>query len=133
MFFDVANRQTCSVKTVITNTPLHALATLNDITYVEAARTLAQLAMEQGKTDSERLGIAFRRCTARKPTDAELQILQGALEKQRIIFAKDQDAATKLLKVGDSPRNPKLDPIDHAAFAVVCGLILNLDEVLTNQ
>jgi hypothetical protein len=133
MFFDVANRQTCSVKTVITNTPLHALATLNDTTYVESGRVLAQLAMEQAKIDSDRLTLAFRRCTARKPTDAELKILQGALDKQRAVFAKDREAASKLLKVGESPRNTKLDPIEHAALAVVCGLILNLDEVLTNQ
>jgi hypothetical protein len=133
MFFDVANRQTCSVKTVITNTPLHALATLNDVTYVEAARALAQLAMEQGKADSDRLAFAFRRATARKPTEPELKILQSALDKQRAFFAKDEGAATKLLKAGDSPRNMKLDVIEHAAFAVVCGLILNLDETLTKQ
>jgi hypothetical protein len=133
MFFDVANRQTCSVKTVITNTPLHALTTLNDVTYVEAARALAQLAMEQGRGDADRLAFAFRRATARKPTEMELNILQSALEKQRAFFAKDQIAATKLLNVGDSPRNTKLDAIDHAAFAVVCGIILNLDETLTKQ
>ncbi len=133
MFFDVANRQTCSVKTVITNTPLHALATLNDITYVEAARVLAQLALGQGKSDSESLAFAFRRVTARKPGEAELKILQEALQKQRAIFKNDREAATKLLAAGESPRNAKLDPVDLAAFAVVCGLIMNLDETLTNQ
>jgi hypothetical protein len=133
MFFDVANRQTCSVKTIITNTPLHALATLNDITYVEAARVLAQVAMEQSKTDNERLAFAFRRVTARRPVEVELKILKEALDKQRGLFVEDRQAAAKLLKVGDWPRNPKLDEIDHAALAVVCGLILNLDESLTNQ
>jgi hypothetical protein len=133
MFFDVANRQTCSVKTVITNTPLHALATLNDITYVEAARVLAQLVMEQVKTDEERLALAFRRVTGRNPLEAELKILKESLDKQRALFKNDKDATAKLLKVGDSPRNSKLDAIDHAAFTIVCGLILNLDETLTNQ
>jgi hypothetical protein len=133
MFFDVANRQTCSVKTVITNTPLHALATLNDITYVEAARVLAQAAMEHAKSDGEQLTFAFRRVTSRQPVDIELKILKDALDKQRGIFVKDREAATKLLKVGEWPRNPNLDEIDHAALTVVCGLILNLDESLTNQ
>ncbi|HEV3385417.1 MAG TPA: PSD1 and planctomycete cytochrome C domain-containing protein [Gemmata sp.] len=133
MFFDVANRQTCSVKTVITNTPLHALATLNDITYVEAARVLAQAAMEHAKSDGERLTFAFRRVTSRQPVDIELKILKDALDKQRGMFAKDSEAAIKLLKVGEWPRNPNLDEIDHAALTVVCGLILNLDESLTNQ
>ncbi|MBA4186948.1 MAG: chromosome segregation protein [Planctomycetaceae bacterium] len=131
MFFDAANRQTCSVKGTTTNTPLHALATLNDITYVEAARALAQLAMTQGGTsDAERVAFAFRRATARKPTEAQVKILVGALEKQRALFAEDKAAAGKLLKTGDSPRNEKLDATDHAALTVVCSLILNLDEVL---
>jgi hypothetical protein len=131
VFFDAATRQTCSVKTVTTNTPLHALATLNDVTYVEAARALAQLALEKGgDTDAERLAFAFRRATARKPTAQELQILTGALERQRELFAKDPAEAAKLLKVGDSPRNEKLDATDHAALAVVCLLILNMDETL---
>jgi hypothetical protein len=132
MFFDAANRQTCTVKATITNTPLHALATLNDVTYVEAARALAQLAMEKGgATDTERLTFAFRRVTARKPTDAQLKILVEALDKQRQLFAADKDAALKLLKTGDSPRNEKLDVVEHAAMAVVCHTLLNLDETLT--
>ncbi len=131
MFFDAASRQTCSVKGTTTNTPLHALATLNDITYVEAARALAQLAMERGGvSDAERVAFAFRRATARKSTDAQTKILVDALAKQRVIFAEDKAAAAKLLKTGDSPRNEKLDATDHAALTVVCSLILNLDEVL---
>lgn len=130
MFFDSANRQTCSVKTTTTNTPLHALVTLNDITYVEAARALAQLAMEKNGTDAERLTFAFRRILARKPTDAEAKVLIGALAKQRKLFTEDKDAARKLLKVGDSLRNEKLDAVDHAALAVVCLMMLNLDESL---
>jgi hypothetical protein len=131
MFFDAANRQTCSVKTTMTNTPLHALVTLNETTYVEAARTLAQLALEKGgATDAERLAFAFRRVLARTPTDAEAKVLAGALAKQRKLFAADKDAALKLLKVGDSPRNEKLDATEHAALAAVCLMMLNMDEAL---
>ncbi len=129
VFFDVANRQTCSVKTTTTNTPLHALVTLNDTTYVEAARALAQLATEKHASDADRLGFAFQRVVARKPTEAEAKILLGALEKQRKVFA-DKVAALKLLKVGDSPRNEKLDASEHAALASVCLMMLNLDEAL---
>ncbi|MBN9117573.1 MAG: PSD1 domain-containing protein, partial [Planctomycetes bacterium] len=78
MFFDAANRQTCSVKATTTNTPLHALVTLNETTYVESARALAQLALDKGgPTDADRLGFAFRRVLARKPTDAETKVLVG--------------------------------------------------------
>ncbi|HUR54306.1 MAG TPA: PSD1 and planctomycete cytochrome C domain-containing protein [Gemmataceae bacterium] len=130
MFFDTANRQTCTVKNVVTNTPLHALATLNDITFVEAARVLAQKAMKQ---DGDRLAFAFRSLLARSPSDAELKVLKASLEKQRKLFAADKPAAEKLLKVGDSPRDNKLDAVEHAALTAVCLLLLNLDEVLTRQ
>src|SRR5262249_33540989 len=119
MFFDAANRQTCSVKSVTTNTPLHALVTLNETTYVESARALAQLAMEK-KTDAERLALAFRRITSRVPTEAELELLAGAIDKQRKLFASDKEAAIKLLKVGESARNEKLDVVEHASLAAVC-------------
>ena len=59
-----------------------------------------------------------------------LEILAGAIDKQRKLFAADKDAAVKLLKVGDSPRNEKLDAAEHAALAVVCLTVLNLDEAL---
>jgi hypothetical protein len=118
----------------VTNTPLHALTTLNDTTYVEAARALAQLALEKGgPADADRLAFAFRRVTARTPTDAELAILAGSLEKQRKLFGADPAAAAKLLKVGESPRNEALDAVEHAALTAVCTLILNLDESLTKQ
>ncbi len=131
MFFDAANRQNCIVKNVTTNTPLHALATLNDVTYVEAARALAQLALLQGgTTEAERLAFAFRRVTARKPTAEQVKILTGLLDRQRKLFADDKAAASKLLKVGESPRNEKLDVVEHAAMTVVCHTLLNLDEVL---
>ena len=129
MFFDSANRQTCSVKSVITNTPLHALVTLNDTTYVEAARVLAQRALEEYDSDAERLSFAFRRVVARTPTEGEAKVLLGALGKQRKAFA-DAAAAGALLKVGASPRNEKLDATEHAALTAVCLMVLNTDEAL---
>ena len=133
MFFDTATRQTCTVKSVVTNTPLHALTTLNEVTYVEAARALAQRAMEGAATDADRLALAFRLVAARRPTTAEATLLAAALERQRKLYAADPAAAAKLLAVGESPRNAKLDVVEHAALAAVCSLLLNLDETLTKQ
>jgi hypothetical protein len=133
IFFDSANRQTCSVKTVVTNTPLHALGTLNDVTYVEAARVLAEKAMQSNADDAKRLAFAFRRVLGRAPSEAEASILNAALAKQRKLFTADPTAVAKLLKVGDSKRDEKLNAIDHAALTAVCTMILNLDEALTKQ
>jgi hypothetical protein len=133
IFFDSANRQTCSVKTVVTNTPLHALGTLNDVTYVEAARVLAEKAMQSNADDAKRLAFAFHRVLGRDPTEPEATILNASLTKQRDLFAADPAAAAKLLKVGDSKRDEKLNATEHAAFTAVCTLILNLDEALSKQ
>jgi hypothetical protein len=133
IFFDSANRQTCTVKQVVTNTPLHALGTLNDVTYVEAARVLAEKAMKAGRTESMRLAFAFQRVLGRSPTEAEGAILTSALAKQRTLFKADEAAAKKLLAVGESKRDEKLNAVEHAALTAVCTMILNLDETLTKQ
>src|SRR5262249_26587131 len=134
MFFDTAARQTCTVNAVRTNTPLHALVTINETTYVESARTLAQRGMQQaGPEPAARIELAFRLATSRRPTESERTILLEGLEKLKNSFSPDPAAAVKLLKVGESPRDEKLDPVEHAAYTSLCSLILNLDEVLTRQ
>lgn len=132
-FFDAATRQTCTVKSVRTNTPLHALVTLNDVTFVEAARTLAQRVLEKPGTPEQRIETAFRLVIARKPTSEEKKILTELLGKMRATYDSDLEAAQRLLKVGESKRNEKLDAREHAAYAAVCTMILNLDETLTRQ
>ena len=132
IFFDTAKRQTCEVRKTVTNTPLHALATLNDITYVEASRALAQRILEKaGPEPTDRAAMAFRIATCRRPDAAELKILLGRLAILKKQYSASPGEAAKLLSVGASPRNAKLDAIEHAAYAGLCSLILNLDEALT--
>jgi hypothetical protein len=133
MFFDAATRQTCTVRLARTNTPLHALVTLNDITYVEAARNLAQRLLAQPGTASDRLEKAFRITTARKPTAAESTLLLDRLDGLRSQYTADRPSAQKLLQIGESPRDTRIDEIDHAAWTGLCLLLLNLDETLTQH
>ncbi len=131
MFFDVSKRQTCSVKTARTNTPLHALVTLNDITYVEAARALAQRVMLQHDDPAKRIETAFRLCTSRRPNADEISLLQGRLDILLKHFAADSNKATELLAIGESKTDPKLDKVQHASYASLCLMLLNLDETLS--
>jgi len=133
MFFDSAARQTCEVKPSRTNTPLHALTTLNDTTYVEAARVFAERVMRRAKSADDRITLAFRMATARKPSAAELAILRKRLEILRRIFGSQPKEAAALLKVGEFPRDETLNAVDHAAMTALCTLILNLDEVLSKE
>jgi len=132
--FDAASRQVCTVRQSQTSTPLHALTTLNDVAWVEAGRVLAEQVMKQsGSKPEARLAEAFRRVCARRPSAKELVILRRMLDRSLSAFQSDPSSADAYLKQGDSPRNVKLDPIEHAAYANVCLAIFNLDEALTRE
>jgi len=133
-FFDVANRQNCSVKSGRTNTPLHALITLNDVTYVEAARAFAERMLKHGgTTDEARLSYAFRLCTARAPSATEQAILAAALSRLRQQYGSDVNAARKLIATGESKPDPALAPAELAAHTSLALLLFNMDEVLTKE
>lgn len=134
MFFDVANRQTCAVKMSRTNTPLHALVTLNDVTYVEAARALAQRVLRgPGPDDESRVREAFRLCTARHPSAAELDVLLKRLGKLRTTYRRDEAAAQRLAAIGESKVDARVDPVELAAYSGVALVVLNLDETLSKE
>lgn len=131
--FDAANRQVCKVRQNITNTPLHALTTLNDPTWAEAARVLAARSMEAGKNTEERLNHAYRRVLGRSLTDRDRALLGKAFDKQLAIYQAEPGAAAEVVAIGATPKNEKLDPVEHAAFTAVCLILLNLDEALTRE
>lgn len=134
MFFDSATRQSCSVEERRTNTPLHSLAVLNDVTYVEAARVLSQrLLLSEGIDDEERLRLGFERVLVRQPVAAEQQLLADTLSRLRVQYAEDPHAAEALIAVGASKRDASIESLEHAAWTCVILALLNLDETLTRE
>jgi hypothetical protein len=132
--FDAADRSACSARRQSTSTPLQALALLNDPQVVEAARFLGQrMLKEGGATVPERVAWAFHTVTGRKPTERETAILAQLFAEQRAGFVADPKAADKLLAVGDSPADPKLDKLDLAAAAVVGLAVLNHDAAVMRR
>ncbi len=134
LLFDSPNREICTSKRSRSNTPLQALALLNEVTYIEAARRLAEQAIQLGgATPEARLTWAFRRATARPPEAAELKTLTAGLTSRLARFKDDEAAAKKLIAQGTSKPDPKLDPAELAAYTTVANIILNLDEVVTRE
>jgi hypothetical protein len=132
--FDTPARQVCTVRQSRTNTPLHALTLMNDITFVEAARNFAERLMKEGgKTPEQRLALGFRMATARHPTPAEHQVLLSGFRRALAEYQKDRDAALKLVSVGESKRDATLDAAEHAAYTAMANMILNLDEVIAKE
>src|SRR5262249_39973955 len=110
MTFDAAGRETCIVRETRTNTPLQALALMNEVTFFEAARVLAQRVMrEGGTTPEERITLAFRLATARRPKPVELSALVNAYRRSLQEFQTDRQAALRLTSGGEFPRDAALD------------------------
>jgi len=132
--FDAPDREKCTARRSRTNTPLQALVLLNDPTYVEASRALAQRALlEAGKDPTKRIDYVFRLATARNPQPQERQVLIAIAKQELTEYGHDKASALKLLAVGDSKYNAKLDPVELAAWTTVASTVLNLDETITKE
>ncbi|MEY4033728.1 MAG: hypothetical protein RL492_922, partial [Verrucomicrobiota bacterium] len=133
LLFDSATREVCTVKRSRSNTPMQALSLLNEVTFVEASRKLAELALRQPGTAEERLAWAFQRVTRRTATPAELAVLRPGLERRLKAYAADVPSAKQLLANGQSPVPTDLDPAQLAAWTVTANVLLNLDETVTRE
>ena len=131
--FDGNAREICAVARSRTNTPLQALALLNDKTYVEAARGLAMLALDHSGDGNEQVRFAFRRATARWPNENELRVLNKSLDQKLELFSAEPDKANEMIKNGIAPPDAKYDSVRLAAMTAVASIILNLDEVITGN
>jgi len=135
--YDVPNGEFACVRRVRSNTPLQALAALNEPLFLECARALALKTLtDGGKTDAERLAYAFRRCTARTPDERESAALLALLTKQTERFSQP-DAKPWDLAANDPTSPPALPdgitPAQAAAWTAVSRVILNLDETITKE
>ena len=129
--FDAPDRETCVVRRARTNTPLQALVLLNDPTYVEAARKLAERVMLASADDAARIVLAFRIVLSRSPDASEQATLEEILAQARTHFTTNPTAAEEFLSLGNSPRDTSLKPAELAAWSAVMNVVLNLDECIS--
>ena len=134
LLFDAPNRETCTVKRSRTNTPLQALSLMNEVTFVESARRLAErMISECNGTKDERLSYGFRLTTSRVPGPNELQILREGLDQDMQRFQQERDAAVRLISVGESKPAATIEPAELAAYTMAANVLLNLDEFVTRE
>lgn len=132
--FDAASREECTADRPRSNTPLQALVLLDDPTYVEAARVLAERILREGGTSpNERLRWAFTRALSRAPLREEQRILRELYEKQIQHYRTDTQAAEQLVSTGDRPVPKDLDLAELAAWTAVSRTVLNLHETITRN
>jgi hypothetical protein len=133
MFFDAGNRAVCTVKPVRTNTPLHALNTLNDPTYVEAARQLAVRVSKPDGPAARAISEAYALLLAREPTPTELELWSRSYQRHLNAFTADPESARRLLAVGASRETGHMSAPEQAAYTNVFLSLLNLDETLNKE
>lgn len=134
LVFDAPFRETCAVRRSRTTTPLQALNLLNDPTYVEASRFLAQRMMREGGTNPDsRVRHGFRLATGREPRPAELSVLLAGWRRMEAGFRADPPGAESLLTVGETKPDATLDRVELAAYSTVASTLLNLDETITKE
>ena len=134
LLFDAPTRETCAVKRARTNTPLQALSLLNEVTYVEAARVLAQrMLREGGPSTTARIQWAFEKVTCRPAQASEVQILQKGLETRLERYQKMADKAALLTSQGASTPDVSFPAYELAAYTLTANVLLNLDEVITRE
>ena len=138
-FFDAPKRRVCQVRVTRTNTPMHALTLMNDRTFVEAARVLAERLLAEGADsgsvprDIDRLTSAFIAVLSRAPEARELEVLQTQLDGARAVFRRARGEAERLLAVGQAEVDPSIDPVEVAALSTVVMTLFNLDEFITHN
>ena len=132
--FDAPTREECTAERAISNTPSAALALLNDPTFVEAARALAQrILLEGGDSDQSRLAWAFRQVSGRTATSAEVSVIIKLLQQHRLSFGENPESAAALLAVGYFQHSPELAISELAAWTSVARALLNLHETVTRS
>ena len=133
LLFDSSGREVCTVKRSRSNTPMQALSLLNETTFVEAARKLAEQTLRQPGDADARLSWMFRKVVRRDGTPAELAVLRKGVDKRLATYAADPTLAPKLLAQGLSPLPADLDKAQLAAWTVTANTLLNLDETVTRE
>lgn len=132
--FNAAGREMCSMRQEITNTPMQAMALLNDPTYIEASRHLAQrMIHEGGRKRKARVEYGYKLALAADPGAEKRAILLDGLKQYRKHFKKNKEEAEAFIHVGDSKPDDAIDADELAAYTMLASVLLNLDEVITRE
>jgi hypothetical protein len=132
--FDAPDRERCSLRQDRTNTPMQAMVLLNDPTFVEASRSLAQrMIQEGGDRSSDRVSYGYKLALATRPDTDRANILLAGLSDYQAHFNQNREDAEALVALGDSEPDAAIDQAELAAYTMLASVILNLDEMITRE
>lgn len=130
--FDNAMRRTCEVNTGRTNTPLHALTLMNDLTSLEAARAISDTAFHIQPVEA-RLADLMNRILCRPPSDREANVLHRYYDEAFEYYAGHREQAVVVTTVGQQLAPDPDKVAELAATMLVASMIYNFDESMTHE
>jgi len=133
MSFNAGDREVCTMRQSRTNTPLQALTLMNNVTFVESARVLAEEMLHAGESFAVQVQRGYQSVMAREASKEEIGRLEDDYSAFLSEFSKTPDAVTQLLKTGEKPYDQNLNSAQLAAMTIVASTLLNLDESLTRE
>jgi hypothetical protein len=132
--FDAPSREVCTIRRVLTSTPLQAFVTLNDPVYVECAQALGRrIIAEGGSTPEARAKFALELCLSRPAESRQVDRLVALHKRELERYSKDSKAAADLAMGDRSPLPSGVSADDAAAWTVCANVLLNMDGVLTKR
>ena len=132
--FNASEREVCSVRKDHTTTPLQALTLMNNVTFIESARFIAERVLTKaGTRPTDKLDYVFQLILSRKPTAKERETLLNDFNGYLENFTKDTKGTVGLLGIGEKPRDRNLPLAEHAAWTLVANTVLNLDEAIATN
>src|SRR6218665_177451 len=134
LIFDAPDRNFCTVKRAVSNSPLQALALMNDPTFIEASKFIAgRMMTEGGATTSDQLIYGFRLVTGRIPDAKENALLKKMYDEEYAMYSRSPQKAKKVLSIGNAPSPSKGGLNETAAYVDVIMALLNTDEFITRK
>ncbi|MDA1050212.1 MAG: DUF1553 domain-containing protein [Planctomycetota bacterium] len=129
--FDAPNRETCVTERPRTNTPQQALVLMNDVTFVEAARSLAEQTLASNESMEDRVNAMFLAATSRPTNAAEASIFAALLRDLRQRYEEQPSLANELIAAGETPAAESIERTELAVWTAIANVILSLDESIT--
>jgi hypothetical protein len=131
--FDAPSREQACTRRERSNTPLQALQLMNDVQHVEAARGVAGEVMRAAADKAGRIAGLYRRVLVREPRADETAVLERLLEGELTRYRAAPEAAQKAVTFGASVPPAGVDAVELAAWTLVAGTVLNLDEAINRN
>ena len=130
MLFDAPDSNIACVRRERSNTPLQALALMNDIAFYECSKSLGLSLASSGLSIERTIRKAFVDCLSRFPSESEMLQMKNLFDEFKKHYESNPDQAKKVLGNGEGLNG---DVVLSASWIAFARVLLNLDEIIVRD